>query len=442
MKRLIPVLNYSTFYVGHDPPNNPLNMLEGYDLEIVILTLVGIRNSLDKNKGQHARDGAIESIISGLPQERAKRLKYFMHSKHRFALVNLAVIDKILVDVFPKLQDGKITREFHDGQFEQRLLDVLLSYNELFYYNDVEEKLEIGYKLIWTLVMMQGVSRVSKVDFARTGIIKHMLMLDYLRRSLGENFITLQKSLRAKAGLPDIYYFLSWFKHIFLFLESPEGREAYLPRLDINDPMFHCLQPMDLVINSTVAAGEKFDIGMILSRPFFETSSGAVFILDHSNFSFLMERAFMFLLYFKSDFSKLKKIKNINGLYAIFGKEYYEQFLMGTLLKQLQKTNVRVIATDDQCLADFTLIMDETDIFVIEIKSAAQNYRIFAAQDVEELRTHIDEHYVNGAGTPQLERYLKYIPDDKNKLLKIKNPSGKLNIYPLYAQTPRQLLMA
>lgn len=425
-------MNYSTFYVGYEPPETPLDLLKGYDLEIVILTIVGLRNSLDKNKYQHGRDGAIESIIKSLPPERAKRLKYFIYNEHGFSLVQSAVIDKILVELFPMLKDNLITRELNDGQFEQRILDVLLSYNEYYYDNDIVGRLEASHELVWTLVMMQGVSRVSKLEFARTGLIKHLLMLDFLKKTLGKNFIRLQKSLRDKTGLFNIYYFILTFRHIFDFLEN---NNALVPRFQKEDPILIYLASVGLVINSEVAADEKFDIGMMLSKPFFETSSGDIFILDHGNFSFLVERAFMFMLYHKSDFPKLASIKSFNGLCSYFGKYYYEEFFMGKLLQSLQRKGVRVVRSDDNYLADFTLVVDEKDVFVFEVKSVAQHYRIFDAQNADEFRKHIDDHYLIGAGASQLDRYIDYIKDDKRNLLNIETSAKDLNIYPVIVVT-------
>ena len=87
MKRLTPVLNYSTFYIGHQPPKVPLEMLKGYDYEMVILTMVGLRNSLDRNRYQHQKDGAVEKIIGNLPHQKAESLKAFLQSGHGFTFV-------------------------------------------------------------------------------------------------------------------------------------------------------------------------------------------------------------------------------------------------------------------------------------------------------------------------------------------------------------------
>jgi hypothetical protein len=433
MKRLIPVLNYSTFYPGNQPPKEPLEILKDYDFEIVILTMVGLRNSLDRNRYQHQKDGTVENIIGNLPPEKARRLKAFLNSGHSFTFVQSAVIDRIVLDLFRGLKDNCITRNLDDGQYEQRIFDVLLSYNEHYYNNGILDRSFTDHELMWTLVMMQGVSRVSKVDFVRTGLIKHLLLLDFLQKSLDTDFIALQKSFRERTGLATIYFFIMSLRHIFDFLERSG---ALVPQLQRKDPSLSYLEPMELLINKKVASEENFNIGMMLSKPFFETSSGTIYVIDHRNFSLMSERAFMHLLFYKTNYQKLAGFKDMNGLLAHFGKKYYEEFLIGTLLKQLEKPMVRLLASDDIYLADFTLIVNETDVFVIEVKSVAQHYRIFDEQSAEELRRHVDKNYIDGKkGVSQLDRYITYIKQDEKKLLQIGNTSSNLNIYPVIVCT-------
>lgn len=439
MYRAIPVLNYSTFYAGYKPSEHPIEIFDGYDMEFVILTMVGIRNSLESCNYDYEKDGAIRAIMGCLPPERAKRLKYFIYCKPGFSLVQPSVIDRILVDLFLKLNANTVTRDIPDnGQFEQNILDVLLSYNELHFSNDIAEHIVNSHELVWTLAMMQGVSGVDKVDFARTGPIKHMVMLDFLRKSLGKQFPVLQESLEKKAKLGNIHQFLGTFLHLFSYLESYKGGETLLPQIQRNDPLNAHMRPMGLMMNKQVATNEKFSIGILLSRPFFETSKGAIVVLDHRNFSLLVERVFMYLLFHKSDYPKLAGIKNLNGLFSYFGKHYYEGFLMHKLLCFLKRQGIRIIPSDDKHLADFTLVLNETDVFVIEVKSVAVHYNVFDTQNTDEFRKYIDDNYLIGAGTPQLQRFIDYVKEDKRKLLNIQNPASKLNIFPIIVFTDPQ----
>jgi len=436
MKRLTPVLNYSTFYIGHQPPKVPLEMLKGYDYEMVILTMVGLRNSLDRNRYQHQKDGAVEKIIGNLPHQKAESLKAFLQSGHGFTFVQSAVVDKIVLDLFKDLKNNQITRNLNDGQYEQRIFDVLLSYNEYYYDNGILEGSFTRHELMWTLVMTQGVSRVSKVDFVRTGLIKHLLLLDFLQKSLGVDFGRLEKSFRETTGLATIYFFIMSLRHIFDFVERSG---ALVPEFQRNDPSLSYVKPMELLINREVAGGADFNMGMMLSKPFFQTTSGNIYLIDHRNFTFMSERAFLYLLFHKTDYQQLAGFKDMNGLLSYFGKNYYEEFLMGTLLKQMDRPGLRVVTSDDVYLADFTLILNETDVFVIEVKSVSQNYRIFDGQNPEELQKHVDKNYVEGKkGTAQLDRYINYIKSDDKKLLQMRNPSNKINIYPIIVCTDQK----
>lgn len=439
MNKAIPVLNYSTFYVGSKPSEHPIEMFDGYDVEDVILTMVGIRNSLERSNYDYEKDGAIKAIMGCLPPEKANRLKYFIYCKPGFSLVQPAVIDRILVDLFRRLNADMVTKRiFGDGHFEQCILDVLLSYNEFHYSNNIVDDIVNSHQLVWKLVMMQGVSGIDKVDFARTGPIKHLVMLDFLRKSLGKQFPLLQESLEKEAKLDNIHQFLGTFLQLFSYLENHKGKEILLPQIQSNDPLKAFMEPMGLVMTKQVTMDERFDIGMLLARPFYETSKGATVILDHRNFSLLVERVFMYLLYYKSDYPKLACIKNLNGLFSHFGKHYYEGFLMHKLLGFLKRQDVRIIPSDDKHLADFTLIVNETDVFVIEVKSVAIHYNVFDTQNVDEFQKYIDDNYLIGAGTPQLQRFIHYLKDDGQKLLNIQKPASKLNIFPILIFTDPQ----
>jgi len=436
MKRVLPVLDYSTFYTGHKPPEVPLELLKGYDYEMVILTMVGLRNSLDRNQYRHQKNGAVESIIGGLPPQKAERLKAFLQSGHSFTFIQSAVVDKIVLDLFKGIKDNLITKDLKDGQYEQRIFDVLLSYNEYYYDNGILDRSFTGHELMWTLVMMQGVSRVSKVDFVRTGLIKHLLLLDFLQKSLGADFGKLEKSFRERTGLATIYFFIMSLRHIFDFVERSG---ALVPEFQRNDPSLSYVKPMELLINREVAGEANFDMGMMLSKPFFETSYGTIYLIDHRNFSFISERAFLYLLFKKTSYQQLAGFKNMNGLLSHFGKKYYEEFLMGTLLNQMARPEVRVVASDDVYLADFTLILNETDIFLFEVKSVAQHYRIFDEQSAEKLRKHVDENYVEGKkGIAQLDRCIGYVLQDGGRQLQILNTLNKLKIYPIIVCTDQK----
>lgn len=435
MENLIPVLNYSFFYPGFEVPTDPLSMFDGYDVEILILAIVGIRNSLERNGYRYDTDGAMAIIFGNLPPERSARLKHFLFGNPSYSLIQPAVVDKMLADLFPRLLDQKKTREIQDGQFEQRLLDVILCYNQAHYYNDSFGALTDSHELVWSLSMMQGVSGVSKVDFSRTGPIKHFIMLDFLRKSLGERFNELEQSLKDNTGLENIHYFMGSFLDIFAFLEKQKGKENLVPHIAKNDPLLANLLPLGLVVNHEIVAEGKFDIGQLLARPFFQLSNGSMYVIDHRNFSLLLERTFMYVLYQKTCFAELAGLKNLNGLYAHFGKHYYEKFLINKLLSSMEQKGVRVVPSDDFHLADFTLIIDETDVFVIEVKSVAVHYNTFATQDFIKFREYIQENYCDTKGAAQLARNIAYLKDDRHNLLGITNPDKKLNIYPIIVFT-------
>ncbi|WP_293312325.1 hypothetical protein [Pedobacter sp. UBA5917] len=439
MNEAIPVLNYSIFYPGYPMPGDPLKLIETFDLEQVILTMVALRNSLERNRYDFKNDILVQSILVKLPNTKAERVMQFLSGKKPFALVHSVVISKILVDLFKNLKNNQPKEDITEGEYEQRLLDLILIYNEHHYNHVVLEGKPHTHELVWSLMMMQDLSGFDEVDYARTGTIKHMVFIRFLQESLGEKYPLLEKSLKETTGLDSIYQFMSIFLHLFVHLAKREQPVLLLPQIAREDPNYVFLDPLGLIIDAKIAANEHFDIGTLFTRPFFRTSTGQIYVLDHNNFSLLVERSFIYLLHNKSNIKELLSVKNFNGLLSHFGFKYYEKFLIDRVLKSLVRTGVRLIPSDDKLLSDFTLIVNETDVFIMEVKSVAINYRVFDEQNPSEFRKYIDEQFREKKGLPQLVRNIEYLINDQNNLLHFKKAPSKLNVYPIIVFSEPQM---
>lgn len=431
VSKAIPVLNYSQFYPDAKIPSQPLDLITGFDIEEVILTMVALRNSIERNRYDLRKDEMIASMFAKLPSSKSKRLIPMLFGKQGFALIHSVVISKILVDLLRRLPFNQPILDIEKDDYEERILDVILVYNERHYNHLLLEGLPDSHELVWGLAMMQNLSGFNEVDYARTGPIKHMILLRYIKLTLGNRFIELEKNLKDNIGLDSIYQFLGIFINIYAFLTNKQNPFLLLPQVSRDDPNYPYLSLMDLVIDKEVAASAKFDTGSLLTRPFFKAQNGNIYILDHRDFSLLNEKVFIYFLYEKTNLKSLLSFKNINELLSHFGLHYYEKFLLRTLFKTLERPGFRVIISDDNLLSDFTLIVNETDVFVLEVKSVSLNYRIFDQQNQKDFKKHIDDYFRERKGLPQLVRNISYLKNDSSNLLKLKKPASKLNIFPL-----------
>jgi len=68
-----------------------------------------------------------------------------------------------------------------------------------------------------------------------------------------------------------------------------------------------------------------------------------------------------------------------------------------------------VIETEDKNLADITAILNEKDIFFIEIKSSALHYKVIAEREVELFKKFIDDNFASQKkGATQLFNNIRY----------------------------------
>lgn len=433
MSKVVPVVCYRQFYPNAELPSQPLDLIEGFDIEDVILTMVALRNSLERNHYDFSKDKMVASLLAKLPLAKSKRLGAMLFGKDHFVLVHSVVISKILVDLFRKLPFNQPSLDIGKDDYEERILDVILVYNEHQYNNLIVDGIITpdSYELVWGMMMQQRLSGFSEVDYARTGPIKHLILLRYLRIALGEKFQKLEMSLKENVGLDNIHQFLVIFINIYAFLSNKKNSHLILTEVSQEDPNYPYLSLMDLVIDKEVAASDNFDTGLLVTHPFFKAKNGNIYVLDHRDFSLLNEKGFIYFLYNKTNLKSLLSVKNVNELFSHFGLYFYEKFLLRNLFKALERPGFRVIISDDKLLSDFTLIVNETDVFVIEVKAVSMHYKVFDEKNFSDFKKHIDDYFRVGKGVPQLVRNISYMLNDSLNLLAFKKPPNKLNIFPI-----------
>ena len=236
MSEAVPVLNYSSFYSIRVIPDSPLDSIMAYDLEDVILTFVAIRNSLHRNHYDYSKDEMIAAFLRRLPQKKSRLLSTFLFGPEKFAFVHTVVISKILVDLVKRLQFNAPTKDLNAIEFEENVLDVILIYNEHHYSRFILDPLPDTHELVWSLLLMQKLTGVSEVDYARTGPIKHLIFLRFLRISLGDKYADFEGSLKEMANLDTPHQFLTIFLNIYLLITNKNTFKNVLPQFASDDP--------------------------------------------------------------------------------------------------------------------------------------------------------------------------------------------------------------
>jgi hypothetical protein len=110
--------------------------------------------------------------------------------------------------------------------------------------------------------------------------------------------------------------------------------------------------------------------------------------------------------------------------------------LLGSIFSSLDQTGLRVILSDDLNTPDITLILNETDILLIEIKSSSLHYKEWENQDLVKFKKFLDENFIGDRkGVIQIHKCLQHLADSPEKLYSLRTKLSKLKIYPIIVYT-------
>jgi hypothetical protein len=404
----------------------------------LILILNGVSNRLDNTIDING------TFIRRLPVFKATRLQQYMrrHSKDGFLLTNGTVIAKIVTELFTILPQAEGLLPATDILFEETLLDLILIYNERQYPN-----VGIGFDinthvLLWKLMLMQDITGLTNVHYARTSNIKHIVFIQFLKEILGDSFMDLESDFRSRTGVEGLYVLALTLITLYVKIED-KFREPGNPIILIekNESLYSFLKSFNLVFNKNTATGKTADVGFYVTHPFFEHSDGRIYLIDHSHFAFAVDRGWFYYLFANSDIkNRINGVKNFGDFQGFLGKQYYEKYLISGLLKTIHRPGFRIIETDDKNLPDISIVLNEKDIFFIEIKSSALHYKVIDEKQVDLFKQFIDDNFAGTKkGAIQLFKNIQFFAEANSTDLNIKTPKSKLTIYPIIVYTEQHL---
>lgn len=438
MKNIHPVLMYTNFYQNKPIPDDPLSQLGLFNFEEVILVLILLKNSLNPKKLESIENETFKTLISRLPKVKQKRLLLFLANPTiPYALTNGIVVSKIITDVIKLLKYNDPKIEITSVEFEENLLDVILAYNENHYTAKLEPQPD-DHQVLWKLLLMQDISGIDIVTFSRTSVPRQLVFHKFLQLKMGDKFAEFEDNLREVTGVSNIHEFILILLKIYaLATQNLNG----LITIDKTDRAYKILIDSGLVVDAKMDECEKFDLPTLISHPFFRTSKGELYLIDSTDFELVVNKIFSYLLFSKGEIGRfLPKINNYNNYKSLIGYEFIEKYLMGNLFQSMQKAGCRIILSDDKHLPDVTIILNERDIFLIEIKDTSMHFNVSYLQDVQAFQDFIDKYFVTERkGVKQLLNNIEYLTTDKQSLFKLKADRKKINVYPLIVFTDQHL---
>lgn len=436
--KLTPVITFTEFYNVKSLPYEPLRLIENYELEDVIQTLIVINYHLDKRL--RSENLIFNTFINRLPQAKSYLLKLKLNESFEFT--NPVVVAKLLTTVFGLKENSQLKLDANLPAFEEALFDLILIYNDL-HYRDISSIYHINtHEFIWSMMLIQDTTGFNAVHYARSGNIKHLIFLKFLREVLGSDYNEFEQDFCERIGCDNIYSFLAVFANIYMSIENGLVNKN-LPTVvfEEDDTSYNLLKRLNLIVSKSESIDNvKVDLSFYVAHPFFEHTNGKFYVIDHRNFAFAIDKLWQYILFKNSNIGKHINANKFNDYQSFLGKEFYEKFLLSKMFKTLNRSGFRVIETDDKQLPDVSCILNEKDIFLFEIKSSSLHYKVIEDKDLVNFKSFIDNNFSStkkGAG--QLVKNINYLSEDDNKLYKLRAPNSKITVYPIIIFTENHL---
>lgn len=436
--KLFPVLNYSSFYQTKTVPPVSLEKLMDFNLEEVIILFILLRNAVNRETPTDTSHPVIKALIFRLGNNKSTRAMSFLTNQTApYVLTHSVVISKIVTDLFKIIKFNAPKEGMNSIKLEQAIFDVLLIYNEYHYEGTLEPQPD-DHQVVWRLLLMQNISGLNEIDYTRTAIPKHLIFDKFLKTKLGDKYKTFENVLQEKTGINNPLEFLVILLNVYLAATQSENG---LVSIDRADRTYQILIDAGLVINTDSVDTKKFDVGTLVSHPFFRNSQGQMFLIDHSDFALITDKIWSYFLFTIPEIRALfPGVNNANQYFSYLGKEYVEKYLLRTLFQSLYKTGNRVIYTEDKNLPDIALILNEKDVFIFEVKASALHYNVLAQKSIENFQEFLDSNFARGKkGVKQLVSNIRYLSTDQDNLYQLRCPQEKLTIYPVIIYTDPHL---
>lgn len=435
--KIFPVLTYSSFYQTSVLPPVSLEKLMDFDLERVVVAFTLLRNVVNKKVPTDVGHPVIQALILRLGKSKSTRAMSFLTGHDPFVLTHGVVISKIVTDLFKILRFNAPKESMNSAKLEQAIFDVLLIYNEYHYQATLEPKPD-DHQVVWRILLMQQISGVNEIDYTRTAIPKHLVFDRFLKAQLGDQYKIFEQILLEKTGVTIPLEFLVVLLNVYL---SATQSKNGLVSIDRADRTYQILIDAGLVIDAKSVDSEKFDVGMLVSHPFFRNSQGEMYLIDYADFALISDKIWSYFLYTIPEIRALfPGVTNPNQYFSYLGKEYVEKYLLRTLFQQLHKTGNRVLFTEDKNLPDIAIILNEKDVFLFEVKASALHYNVLAQQNVPDFQKFLDLNFARDKkGVKQLVNNIQYLSTDLGTLYKLRCPQKKLTVYPVIIYTDPHL---
>jgi len=431
-----PVLIYSVYYPNSAINPKGLSSFDGIVKDSLIRLISRIKLSITRGRTDDHNHSFLATFINALPENNRNRANYFLgKGSLDYYFTTPLILNQILADIVNRPEGAVIESRNKAAYMTLAIFDTILLYNEHHFKSVIVEKRPDDYNVLWEIMLMQDVNGFNHASFVRTGAIKQAIFVDFLKIALKDKYIAFETHLNTLLGVKGLIDVALLFIKLQVAQERQSLESDPLMEISKNHELYRLLKKLDLVLDTT-AIDRGITVTGIMLHPFLKLSNDNLCFTGTHDFAILSDVVWKHFLFTKGNLNAFIDKPTKEHYLSYLGLNYTEKFLMKRLFESLEKPGYRVIDSDDKMTPDFTLIINEVDVFIIEVKSVSLNYKVWENGNLTEFKQHLDDQYAsNKKGVIQLQKCLQNLVDDPIGLFNLRKPLKKVKVFPIIIYT-------
>ncbi|WP_454802863.1 hypothetical protein [Mucilaginibacter phyllosphaerae] len=428
----IGVFDYTTAY-GKPLPQDTFALLRPYPTDLIVLYLFKVNVILFQESDP--REQAIKIfkhvfLKPDRPQpDYEKNVNRTLSHDHQviFAVQSISYLIKESLSHYRTLEDINVSPE----NFNKALFDTILIYNKVVFHTE-PSALET-HEGLWEIAIRQQNYIRDFNALLYTAPIKFLLVQRYFDSAPDAKKI--MDSFQQNLGLGNVWNFAKTFMDLMGSVLSEDRTGQYIFHRNEIPP-----QALELFSYEKNVKKDKMSIHMdMVPKPFYQVDTDHFAVIDFSYFRYILDQGLFWCIFYNSCLNKGDVGKSFNIFRSRIGKAYFEEFLVGNLMKSIfDRAHHVIIETPPR--EDFWIRPNQKDLIIIEVKMADINPLTSEAFDVDRFRQFIIDNYAkpkddNGGakGVFQLINQLRLLENStREDLEKFKiGAFNKLNVYPI-----------
>lgn len=443
--KLSPVVNYSYFY-KRPLPIDRLGCIKKYptDLLIIYLCKTNAAVALIDQTTLRGKREFYQTIFPLLSKNKTKRIAEILNESDSTILkpdqlfFTQQAITWLIAQCFTFFNDYYDIPNSSGSEFQDDLFDSILIANELFY-ND-KNIYEVGsFEHFWEIALRQQ-NYVRDVEtMMKAGTVKMI----FFRNFITSYFLNSDKLFEEFCRKLKISNFLGYSGYFFDILQqifdTYKKTKEIIFRIKETDDSKEILNFFSITASELREQKKQKTLhGQLIPKPIYWAKDEYAVILDYNFLIWLISTALPFNFYHLTSLKEDKTIKDYNSFKGILGKSFYEEYLTTRILSNIFN---HAICIPGNKIGDITdvLIIQDADIFLIEVKSASVNHTILENIDIAHFKDFLSKEFLldkrvagKNKGVFQISNCINEISKGSIKIKKgILKEGHKYSIYPI-----------